>query len=80
MAVVHLRAGLASRADDLEGAVDERVRRKLNEVAGMGEGRDAGLGGKGSDLEIFLGVCSRGIADQQPDADRAVGEIGREPG
>ena len=72
VAVVHVGAGLAGRTDDLLGAVDDRAGHHLDEVARMGEGGQARLGGECGDLQV-LGRAGRGrVPEQDADAKRPV--------
>ncbi len=79
VAVVHLRAGLAGGTDDLLGAVHERVRHQFDEVASVGESGRAGRRGQRADLQVLVRLGTRRIPEQEPDADRAVGQVGRQP-
>ena len=78
MAVVHLRARLGGSADDLLGAVDERLRRQLDQVARVREGRDASLRCQRGHPQVLIGVRARRVADHDADTERAIGQVGGE--
>ena len=80
MAVMHLGAGLPGRADDLLRAVDARLRDHLDQVPRVRERGHAGFGGQPGDLEVLARIGGWRIADQHADAQRSVGQVGRQPG
>ena len=55
VAVMHVRAGLPGRTDDLLGTVDECRGREFDQVPGMGESRYAGFRGESRHLQVFAG-------------------------
>jgi hypothetical protein len=73
---VHVRTGGPRGADELFGPIDERVRRELDDVTGVREGRHPGRRSQLGDGEILGRVDAGRVADQDADADRAGRDVG----
>ena len=80
VAVVHVSAGLGGGPDDLLGAVGEGGRHHLDEVPRVGERGHARLGRQPGDALVLLRAGRGRVAEQHADAERPIGQIGREPG
>ena len=80
VAVVHMRAGLPGRPDDLFRAVDQGIRRQLGQVPGVREGRHPGGRGQPGDLEVLVGADARRVAEQDADTQGPVGQVGGQAG
>ena len=78
--LMHVRPGFCGSVNDLLRAVDRGGRIGLDELAGVGVGGCAGLRGESRHSEVFVGAGAWGVADENADAERAVGELRAQSG